>query len=67
MSRSSGLCGSGGAAASRLRFSLTAYRDAGLVRAVLDVDTAGHTGTHSLYERMGFLATTRRVTLVKEC
>ena len=45
---------------------LTSYRDAGLERAVLDVDTASPTGANSLYERMGFEATTQEVALVLE-
>jgi mycothiol synthase len=45
---------------------LASYRDAGLERAVLDVDTASPTGAHSLYERMGFVATTQEVALVRE-
>jgi mycothiol synthase len=45
---------------------LRSYRDAGLERAVLDVDTASPTGANSLYERMGFEATTQEVALVRE-
>jgi mycothiol synthase len=45
---------------------LSSYREAGLERAVLDVDTANPTGAHSLYERMGFVATTQQVALVRE-
>ncbi|MET4638691.1 GNAT family N-acetyltransferase [Mycetocola sp. 2940] len=45
---------------------LGSYRDAGLERAVLDVDTASPTGAHSLYERLGFRATTQQVALVRE-
>jgi mycothiol synthase len=45
---------------------LSSYREAGLERAVLDVDTASPTGAHSLYERMGFRATTQQVALVRE-
>jgi ribosomal protein S18 acetylase RimI-like enzyme len=45
---------------------LRAARDAGLDRAILDVDTASLTGAHALYEGMGFFATERSVALVEE-
>lgn len=45
---------------------LTSYRDAGLERALLDVDADSPTGANSLYERMGFAATTQEVALVRE-
>lgn len=45
---------------------LRAARDAGLERAVLDVDTASPTGAHTLYEGMGFRPTERSVALVEE-
>lgn len=45
---------------------LASYRDAGLERAVLDVDTASPTGANGLYERMGFVPTSREVALVIE-
>lgn len=45
---------------------LRAARDAGLERAILDVDTASPTGAHTLYEGMGFRPTERTVALVEE-
>lgn len=46
--------------------TLTAIRDAGLEKAVLDVDTASPTGANTLYERLGFAATEREVALARE-
>lgn len=43
---------------------LTAARDAGLEKAVLDVDTESPTGANSLYGGLGFEATERSVALV---
>lgn len=45
---------------------LRATRDAGLDRAVLDVDTANPSGALGLYERAGFVATNRSVEYVLE-
>lgn len=45
---------------------LASFGEAGLERAVLDVDTASPTGANSLYERLGFRATTSEVALVLE-
>ncbi|HWI31632.1 MAG TPA: GNAT family N-acetyltransferase [Microbacterium sp.] len=45
---------------------LRAARDAGLERAILDVDTASPTGANTLYEGMGFSAVERSVALVEE-
>lgn len=45
---------------------LTSFGEAGLERAVLDVDTASPTGANSLYERLGFRATTQEIALVIE-
>jgi len=45
--------------------SLAAIADAGLEKAVLDVDTASPTGAHTLYEGLGFAATERSVALVQ--
>ncbi len=44
--------------------ALQAIADAGLEKAVLDVDTASPTGANTLYERLGFVATERSVALV---
>ena len=44
--------------------TLKAIADAGLEKAVLDVDTASPTGANTLYERLGFTATERWVALV---
>lgn len=44
--------------------ALDAIADAGLERAVLDVDTASPTGANTLYEGLGFGATERSVALV---
>lgn len=44
--------------------TLGAIRDAGLERAVLDVDTASPTGANTLYEGLGFHATSQEVALV---
>ena len=44
--------------------TLAAIGDAGLERAVLDVDTASPTGANTLYEGLGFYATERSVALV---
>ena len=44
--------------------TLAAIGEAGLERAVLDVDTASPTGANSLYEGLGFVATERSVALV---
>ena len=46
--------------------ALQAIADAGLAKAVLDVDTASPTGANTLYERLGFVATERSVALVKK-
>lgn len=45
--------------------TLRAIRDAGLERAVLDVDTASPTGANTLYEGLGFHATSQEVALVE--
>ena len=45
--------------------TLAAIGDAGLERAVLDVDTASPTGANTLYEGLGFAATERTVALVE--
>lgn len=45
--------------------TLAAARDAGLRKAVLDVDTASPTGAHGLYERLGFEATDRSRVLTR--
>ncbi|WP_334684704.1 GNAT family N-acetyltransferase [Mycetocola sp. CAN_C7] len=45
---------------------LTSFGEAGLERAVLDVDTASPTGANSLYERLGFQAGTQEIALVIE-
>ncbi|MFE1664876.1 GNAT family N-acetyltransferase [Microbacterium sp. P02] len=45
--------------------TLRAIADAGLERAVLDVDTASPTGANTLYERLGFRATDRERALVR--
>ncbi|TDN90562.1 GNAT family N-acetyltransferase [Microbacterium sp. BK668] len=44
---------------------LRAAREAGLEKAVLDVDTESPTGANSLYGRLGFEATERAVALVE--
>ncbi len=44
---------------------LRAARDAGLEKAVLDVDTESPTGANDLYGRLGFVATERSVALVR--
>ena len=44
--------------------TLQAIAEAGLEKAVLDVDTASPTGANTLYERLGFTATERSVALV---
>ncbi|HWL77070.1 GNAT family N-acetyltransferase [Microbacterium sp.] len=44
---------------------LLAARDAGLEKAVLDVDTESPTGANNLYGRLGFEATERSVALVR--
>jgi len=44
---------------------LRAAKDAGLEKAVLDVDTESPTGANSLYGRLGFGATERMVALVE--
>jgi mycothiol synthase len=46
--------------------TLAAARDAGLDKAVLDVDTASPTGALGLYERLGFAATDRDRVLIRE-
>ena len=43
---------------------LRSARDAGLDKAVLDVDTESPTGANSLYGRLGFTPTERSVALV---
>ena len=48
-----------GLASALLADSMRAMRDAGLERAVLDVDTENPTGALGVYERLGFVATTR--------
>lgn len=45
---------------------LDSYREEGIERAILDVDTASPTGADSLYTRLGFTASTREVALVIE-
>ncbi|MFT3798185.1 GNAT family N-acetyltransferase [Microbacterium sp.] len=45
--------------------TLQAIADAGLEKAVLDVDTASPTGAHTLYEGLGFRATERSVAFVR--
>lgn len=55
-----------GIAPALLHAFLRSTRDAGLERAVLDVDTANPTGALGLYERAGFEATARSVELVLE-
>ncbi|KAA9153553.1 GNAT family N-acetyltransferase [Microbacterium lushaniae] len=45
--------------------TLAAARDAGLRKAVLDVDTASPTGALGLYERLGFAATDRSRVLTR--
>lgn len=44
--------------------SLAAIRDAGLDKAVLDVDTESPTHANTLYERLGFVATERSLALM---
>nr|WP_206686986.1 GNAT family N-acetyltransferase [Microbacterium invictum] len=44
--------------------TLQAIADAGLEKAVLDVDTASPTGANTLYEGLGFAATERSIALV---
>ncbi len=44
--------------------TLRAIADAGLQKAVLDVDTASPTGADALYEGLGFVADERSVALV---
>ncbi|MDT0185131.1 GNAT family N-acetyltransferase [Microbacterium sp. ARD31] len=46
--------------------TLRAMTDAGLAKAVLDVDTESPTGANTLYERLGFIATERDRALVRE-
>lgn len=46
--------------------TLRAMTDAGLEKAVLDVDTESPTGAHALYERLGFVATERDRVLTRE-
>lgn len=46
--------------------TLAAARNAGLEKAVLDVDTASPTGALGLYERLGFTATDRDRVLTRE-
>lgn len=53
-----------GLAPTVIAHTLRAARDAGLERAVLDVDTASPTGALGLYERLGFVATERSCALV---
>ena len=48
-----------GLASALLADSMRAMRDRGLERAVLDVDTENPTGALGVYERLGFVATTR--------
>lgn len=55
----------GGLAPTVIAETLAAVRDAGLERAVLDVDTASPTGALGLYERAGFVATERDRVLVR--
>lgn len=55
-----------GLASVLLRSYLASTRDAGLERGVLDVDTANPTGALGMYERAGFVATSRSVELVLE-
>lgn len=52
-----------GLAPAVIAHTLRAIADAGLERAVLDVDTASPTGANSLYEGLGFRATDRSVAL----
>lgn len=44
--------------------TLSAIADAGLAKAVLDVDTASPTGANTLYEGLGFTATEREIAYV---
>ncbi|QKJ21253.1 GNAT family N-acetyltransferase [Microbacterium hominis] len=46
--------------------TLQAMTDAGLEKAVLDVDTESPTGANTLYERLGFVATERSRALTRE-
>ncbi|MBN8883386.1 MAG: GNAT family N-acetyltransferase [Salana multivorans] len=52
-----------GLAPALLSAVLTAVRDAGLERVVLDVDTENPTGALGLYEGVGFVSASRSVTL----
>jgi ribosomal protein S18 acetylase RimI-like enzyme len=45
--------------------TLAAIAEAGLEKAVLDVDTESPTGAHTLYEGLGFTATERSLALVR--
>lgn len=54
-----------GVAPAVIAATLAAIADAGLERAVLDVDTASPTGANTLYEGLGFAATERSVALVE--
>ncbi|GAA2829821.1 mycothiol synthase [Leucobacter komagatae] len=45
--------------------ALSAYREAGFVNALLDVDSANPSGALGLYERLGFTERDRSVTLAK--
>ncbi|MCS3428514.1 GNAT family N-acetyltransferase [Leucobacter aridicollis] len=45
--------------------ALEAYRNAGFVNALLDVDSANPSGALGMYERLGFQARDRSVTLAK--
>ncbi|HXH33441.1 MAG TPA: GNAT family N-acetyltransferase [Plantibacter sp.] len=49
-----------------LAAALTRIAAAGLERATLEVDTASPTGALGLYERQGFVATTRELAYVRE-
>jgi len=55
-----------GIAPALLTRTLEATRDAGLQKAVLDVDSASLTGATGLYEALGFTAANRSVALRKE-
>jgi len=54
-----------GIAPALLTRALTAIRDAGLDKAVLDVDAANPTGALGLYESVGFVESHRSVSLLK--
>jgi mycothiol synthase len=54
-----------GVASALISRGLVAFREAGFARAMLDVDTENPTGALGLYERHGFVATSRYATYGK--